>query len=232
MSRSSRDNLKTVARALGDLCDRVVFLGGAVVDLYATDPSAPEPRPTIDVDCIIDISTRSRYAELEDVLRRKGFANDRSQGAPLCRWVVAGVQVDVMPLRSDILGFANAWYDEGLRHTHPASLGDDVQINLLDTSYFLATKMAALNNRGVTDLRTSSDFEDIIYVLMNRIAVVSEILSADSTVKTYLSNSFRGLVGSIIIEEAIAAVLDFGEPQVTRNRVLKIMQQIGSTKST
>jgi hypothetical protein len=232
MNRPTRDNLKTVARALGDLCGQVVFLGGAVVDLYATDPAAPEPRPTMDVDCIIDISTRSGYAELEDTLRRKGFVNDRSQGAPLCRWIVEGIKVDVMPLRSDILGFANVWYDEGFRHTHPTFLGDGVSINLLDTPYFLATKLAALNNRGLADLRTSSDFDDIIYVFRNRDSVVSEILSADATVKAYCSNSIRGLLSSNIIEEAIAAVLDYGEPPGTRDRVHSIMQQIGSINNS
>ena len=45
------------------------------------------------------------------------------------------------------------------------SVGAGVTINLLDTPYFLATKLAALRNRGLGDLRMSSDFEDIVYIV-------------------------------------------------------------------
>jgi hypothetical protein len=232
MSRTIRESLRTVAMAFGDICSEVVFLGGAVVEFYSTDPAAPEPRSTLDVDCIIDISSRSGYSQLEENLRKRGFVNDRSEGAPLCRWIIEGIKVDVMPLRSDILGFANVWYEQGFRHSHSLSLGDEVTVNLLDVPYFLATKMAALNNRGLADLRTSSDFEDIVYVLRNRNTVVSEILSAGKTVKSYLSESFRSLASTRIIDEAIAAALDYGEPLGTRRRVLMIMQQISSSDSS
>ena len=39
-----------IARALGDLNDFVVFVGGAIVSIYADDPAADEIRPTQDVD--------------------------------------------------------------------------------------------------------------------------------------------------------------------------------------
>jgi hypothetical protein len=41
------------AAALGDLADEVVFVGGARVTLWITDPAAPPPRPTQDVDVIV-----------------------------------------------------------------------------------------------------------------------------------------------------------------------------------
>ena len=107
MSQANRERLGLVAEALGDLRTRVVFVGGAVIDLYATDPAAPEPRPTLDVDCIIEISTRFAYSKLEEDLRRKGFRNDQSEGAPVCRWLVKDIKVDVMSLTSNRISWAS-----------------------------------------------------------------------------------------------------------------------------
>jgi hypothetical protein len=42
----SIDLLERGAAALGDLVDEVVFVGGATVTLWITDPAAPPPRPT------------------------------------------------------------------------------------------------------------------------------------------------------------------------------------------
>lgn len=49
--------LTEVAQALGALCEQVVFVGGATVPLFLTDPAAPTPRSTQDVDVIAEIAT-------------------------------------------------------------------------------------------------------------------------------------------------------------------------------
>lgn len=46
----SIDLLELAAGALGPLLDEVVFVGGATVTLWITDPGAPPVRPTKDVD--------------------------------------------------------------------------------------------------------------------------------------------------------------------------------------
>ncbi len=48
--------IETVARALGDISDTVAFVGGAVVALYADDPAAADPRPTMDIDIVVRIA--------------------------------------------------------------------------------------------------------------------------------------------------------------------------------
>lgn len=98
--------ITTVARRLGSLREKVVFVGGCATGLFITDPAMPEVRVTKDVDVIIDIATRMEYSRLEADLRSKGFRNDISEDAPLCRWVVDGIKVDVMPTKKDILGFS------------------------------------------------------------------------------------------------------------------------------
>ena len=94
MNQTNRERLKTVAGSLGDMCDRFVFLGVAVVELYADTPAASEPRPTLDVDCIVETASTSQFHEREELLRRRGFVNDRSGGAPICRWICQGIKME------------------------------------------------------------------------------------------------------------------------------------------
>lgn len=117
------DMLQTVAKGLGELKNDMVFVGGVVAELYADDPAASDIRPTTDVDCVIELSSRIAHAQLEENLRTKGFAHDTSQGAPICRFVYRGIKLDVMPTDSDILGFSNKWYGEGIETALP--LGSD-----------------------------------------------------------------------------------------------------------
>lgn len=96
--------------ALGELVDEVVFVGGATVTLWITDPAAPPPRPTKDVDVIVEVATRSGYHAFEDRLRAAGFKGDEHV---ICRWHHrSGVIVDAMPTKAELLGFENRWQRE------------------------------------------------------------------------------------------------------------------------
>ena len=57
MPSDNTEMLQTVANGLGDLIDEVVFVGGAVTELYADDPASSDIRPTQDVDCTIELSS-------------------------------------------------------------------------------------------------------------------------------------------------------------------------------
>lgn len=63
--------LQTVADGLEELKEEVVFVGGAVAELYADDPASSDIRPTLDVDCVIELSSRLEHAKLEERLRAK-----------------------------------------------------------------------------------------------------------------------------------------------------------------
>ena len=230
MNGANRERLKVVAKSLGDLCDQVVFLGGATVDLYTTSPAAPSPRPTLDVDCIVEVTSVMQLHELEEKLRSRGFENDQSKGAPICRWICQEIKVDVMPTRAEVLGFTNEWYEEGFRHSQRLSLDDEVEVKILELPHFLATKVAALYNRGMTDLRTSADFEDMVYILRNRVSVVGEIRAADKLVRGYLIDAFTKLLSIDIVDEAIYSVLDYGEPAGTQRKIRWTMGKISALK--
>jgi hypothetical protein len=104
------DQLIAAADALRPLLPELVFVGGCVAGLLITDEAAGEPRGTIDVDAIAEITSYAQYAEFGDRLRSLGFNEDASEGAPLCRWIQGGTILDVMPLDENILGFSNRWY--------------------------------------------------------------------------------------------------------------------------
>lgn len=74
-----------VAKCLGDLRKKVVFVGGCATGLFITDPAMPEVRATQDVDVIVEVASRVQYYNIEEELRAKGFKQDMSEGAPLCR---------------------------------------------------------------------------------------------------------------------------------------------------
>jgi predicted nucleotidyltransferase len=137
-----------VGHALGPLRERVVFVGGAVVNLYSTTPAGtPEPRVTEDVDCIVEVAPRTAFYQLEDELRTLGFVNDVASGV-ICRWTYQGLTVDIMPTDSTILGFGNPWYAAGFAQAIPYTLPDNSTIRVLSPVYFLCTKLVALRDRG------------------------------------------------------------------------------------
>jgi hypothetical protein len=57
MPNSNVAMLQTVAIGLEELKDEMVFVGGSVAELYASDPAASDIRPTLDVDCVIELSS-------------------------------------------------------------------------------------------------------------------------------------------------------------------------------
>lgn len=116
MDNENIEMLQTVANGLEELREQVVFIGGAVAELYADNPGASDIRPTKDIDCVIEVSTRIDYNKFEKLLESKRFKHDTSKEAPICRWVYKDVKFDVMPTQDDILGFSNKWYKEGIEN--------------------------------------------------------------------------------------------------------------------
>jgi len=101
--------LEQAAQALGDLCQEVVFLGGAVVSLLVTEKGGLPPRTTKDVDVAIEMT--GRYIDtikLDQRLLALGFTNDMN--GPVCRYLRGTTVLDVIPVNSQSLGQVNTWY--------------------------------------------------------------------------------------------------------------------------
>ncbi|MFC2118243.1 hypothetical protein ACFLSY_06345 [Bacteroidota bacterium] len=210
MSNTNIDMLQTVANGLGELKNDMVFVGGAVAELYASDPAASDIRPTLDVDCVIELSSRTKLGKLEENLRERGFAHDITKGAPICRWVFKDIKVDVMPTDEKLLGFSNRWYVEGIQNKITKILPDETEIFVFPPEYYLAAKFEAHESRGGEDLRQSHDFEDIIYILHNCTDLRENIRIANASVKTYLKEKCQSLLENDNLSEGIECVIPYG----------------------
>lgn len=218
--------LQTVTIGLGELRGEMVFVGGAVAELYADNPAASEIRPTIDVDCVIEISSRLQFARLEENLRARGFTNDTSKGAPICRWIYKDIKVDVMPTDSSVLGFSNRWYEEGIEIKISKTLPDGTEVFVFPPEYYLAAKFEAHKGRGGNDLRQSHDFEDIIYILDNCPDMLDNISGSNSSVKMYLKKECQNLLVNQNITEGIESALPYGSGEEGMDIILELIQKI------
>lgn len=220
--------LQTVANGLGDLKKDIVFVGGAVAELYASIPDLSDIRPTLDVDCVIELRSKTAHAKLENDLRALGFANDTSKGAPICRWVYQDILVDIMPSDSDVLGFSNRWYEDGIENKISKTLPDGTEIFVFPPEYYLAAKIEAHNGRGGSDLRQSHDLEDIIYILDNCSELLESITDSNESVKEYLKEECSKLLGNNGLIEGIESALPYGSEEEATKIIMDLIQNIAN----
>lgn len=218
--------LQEVARGLGELKDEVVFVGGSVAELYADDPATSDVRATLDIDCVVELSTRKAYHELEEELRNKKFRNDSTPGAPICRWIYKDIIVDIMPVDTNILGFGNQWYKAGITQKTERILPNGILIYVFPVEYYLATKFEALKGRGGSDLRLSHDFEDIIFILDNTSNIVESIKNSDNSLKSYLTERVSTLLADKNIEEAVSCALPLLSDEERTKDMIEILEEI------
>lgn len=199
--------IKIVAERLGDQREEFVFLGGASTCLLVTDPAAPEIRPTLDVDIIIEVASRLEYYKLEDKLRQLGFRQSPEPDDPICRWMVDDVKVDVMPTDEDILGFSNKWYLQAIENSNEVEIKKSLKIRMVTAPYFLATKIEAFHGRGKKDFLASHDMEDIITIIDGREEVIEEINSSLFDLRKYLSAQFQDFLANEFFIESLSGHL-------------------------
>ena len=213
MSRTNRDRVLLTADALGGLCDKVVFVGGSVSEFYCDETASAEPRPTDDVDCIVNLSTYSSYMRFCNELSSLKFHNDTREGAPMCRYIFGENNiVDIMPVESTAIGESNRWYKPGFSFRKAYEIAAGRTIYLLPVGYYIATKLEALFSRGGKDYRGASDFEDIVYVSNSCKDLYQSVSqSRDVNLREYLSNSFSNLLNRENIDEEIECALFLGD---------------------
>lgn len=195
--------LEVVAEHLDDdLREQLVFVGGAVAGLLITDPAQPDIRPTEDVDLIFQAVVLTDYHRVEALLRARGFVPDMRQSAPICRWQVGAVVVDVMPTLEEILGFANRWYPLALETAVPVALPSARTIRLIAAPVFVATKLEAFAGRGLGDFLFSHDIGDLLAVIDGRESLLDECRSSPQELRTYLSERFAELLAQRAFRDA------------------------------
>jgi predicted nucleotidyltransferase len=181
--------LMLVVSRLAPLMDRFVFLGGVVTELFVTMPGMAGTRQTKDVDIVVDVLNLGEYSEtLREQFLKLGLREDVREGAPVCRWLLDDLIVDIMPTRGNILGFSSEWHQLAYDTARPFLLPDGTSIRLVTPACFLATKLAAFGDRGRHNPIASHDLEDMITVIDGRREIVTELAAAPSELRAYIAD--------------------------------------------
>jgi predicted nucleotidyltransferase len=200
--------LEVVAGHLDDaLREQFVFIGGAVAGLLITDPAMPAIRPTDDVDMVVHVAALHEYHAIEHALTERGFKRDMSRDAPVCRWRIGEVALDVMPTIESVLGFSNRWYPLAIETARPVMLPSGVNIRLIQPPEFIATKLEAFAGRGNGDYLASHDLGDLLAVVDGRETLLEECRFCDASLKAYLRDWFARLLVTPRFMEALAGHL-------------------------
>ncbi|MEQ1662430.1 MAG: hypothetical protein ABL877_07020 [Thiobacillus sp.] len=186
--------LMLIANALGDLCNSLVFVGGCATGLLLTAPRAQAIRATQDVDVVVHAISTSDYYAMEESIEACGFKHDLSPEAPICRWVLHGIALDLMPSQPGILDFHNRWYPLAIETAAQINLPDGKVIRLITAPVFVATKFEAFHGRGNNDYLASHDLEDIITVVDGRPELQQEIDQADDELRRYIATELSTLI--------------------------------------
>ena len=230
MQKTNNERLQEIAEGMQSLNERLVYVGGAMAGSYANDPAATEPRPTTDVDCVVDSKNYAEHAAVEEQLRKLHFHNDTESEPPvICRWVYNGEVVDVMSVEGKSLTFGNRWYRPGFEHREMYTLPSGKQIYRLPVAYYLATKIDALLSRGGDDWRGAKDFEDIIYVLNYCTDFMMRFRESEPDVQRYLSEQFAAMLQRPNCSEEIECAISADEIERT-DMLIQIMRDIALFK--
>lgn len=197
--------LEAAASVLGPVVHEVVFVGGATVYLWITEPGTPPVRATEDVDVVCEVASRVEYYRLGDRLRERGL--QEAAGEPvLCRWRSTDPQLvlDVMPTDASILGFSNPWYEEAISTAATIALDSGAEIRAAPPVVLVATKLCAWKGRGKGDLLGSLDIHDVLTLIDGRPELAAEIEAASPDLRAYV----RGQLVELQVERDFDYVVE------------------------
>lgn len=218
--------LELAAAKLGDLLDEVVFVGGATVELWITDPAAPDFRLTEDIDVIVDVATRSSYEKIERRVEELGFRHDQESGVT-CRFRhrESGLVLDVMPTEGAILGLEGEWLGRAFPHAVDRSLPSGAAIRAIPPPFVLATKLEAFRDRGNGDFLASRDWQDVIALVDGRDELAKEVELADRELRSFVASELSRLQGDPSFAGGVAGGLR-GDPSRQARAELVVLPRI------
>lgn len=217
--------LLSMAKALGPVRERVVFVGGCATGLLLTQTAVADVRPTEDVDAIVEVATLADYHAVTQLLLDRGFRQTMEANTPPFRWFWQRMQLDLVPLDEKVMGFANRWYRPGFDAAVTAALAPGLHLRHLSAPYFLATKFEAFRDRGQGDVYLSHDLEDIVTVLDGRSEVQAELAAASIDVRFYVASQLRSL---LLHPEFLNALPGIVEQAMRAGVVLRRIQNLAA----
>ena len=216
--------IKKIAAALGELNEKVIYVGGATVSLYINDPAADDVRPTKDIDITIKVASILELENIRELLNKKGFKQSADLDV-ICRFRYDDILVDVMATKPISWAPANRWFEKGFENLQKVDI-DDTTIQIMPLSFFLASKFTAFEDRG-SDPRFSHDFEDITYILDNRTDWEDVLLAEnDNEVKSFLIKRLKQIKDSDKFQEAIIGNLYYDTSEERFQRIMKKIEYV------
>jgi hypothetical protein len=221
--------MRLVAQELDSVGLSFAFVGGCAVWLLVDRPDLTDFRPTEDVDVIIEVVTLGELYKLEEQLRVAGFQHDMSEGAPICRWIVKGCLVDIMPIDSRELGMNSQWFREALESAQLVTVDGTLQAKVITPPLFLATKLAAFQDRGHSDLFGSHDVEDIVTITDGCENIVQQVGHSSPDVRKFIADGFSVIMQQADFDDALFGHLSaaFG----ARERVQEVKEKFAAIRS-
>lgn len=222
----SAELLDIAATTLGPLLDEVIFLGGASIHLWLSDPAAPATRATDDVDVISAITTLAAYYRFGERLYERGF-REAGDSHVICRWRhhETGLLLDVMPQDESVLGFSNPWYEHAIETAADRQLPSGSQIRAATPPSIIAAKLAAWKGRGNNDMLSSLDLHDILVLIDGRPELPDEMADEITELRDYVALELAALredrYFSYLLESALHS---YG--RLTMPRAQRLQQQI------
>ncbi len=216
--------IKTIANALGELNQKVVYVGGAVVSLYIDDTAAEDIRPTKDIDITLEIASLGELEALREDLSKKGFKQSHEDNV-ICRFRFEDIKIDVMATKAIGWAPANPWFASGFKSAQSIEVNGK-SIKILTLPYFLATKFSAFYDRGGKDPRFSHDFEDIVYLLNYTSNFHELIIDSDLKVQEYLKGAFLNILNDDLLQEAILGSINYDEQEFRFEKIINQLKAI------
>lgn len=216
-----------IAKALGELNQEVVFVGGAMVSLYIDDTSAEDIRPTKDIDLTFQIFSVQELETLRQKLVIKGF-QEQADSTIICRFAFDDLLVDIMSTKGVGWAPGNRWFESGFAKAEKVLL-EGLNVRILPLPYFLASKIDAFFDRGKHDLLASHDFEDIVY-LFNYTSDIAEKIrhSGDLEVISYLAGCAREILGNEKMMDALPGHLFYADTDERMDMIIAKMEVLAN----
>lgn len=189
------DNLIRVARALAPIHEhRFVFAGASILPLLLDDPAAPPPRFTEDVDTVVDVISYGKWETLQRRLYECGLrvrADSTVGKGRICLFHLGEIEVDIMPVHTPEILPPSRMLELGFQSAEPFQLAGDLEVFALSASSLLAAKLEAFFERGVRQLPTSKDLDDIVALFDGRMRLTDEISDATPEMRIFISDGLR-----------------------------------------
>ena len=216
--------LVSVARALGDLRERVVFIGGAIAPLLQTDPPFREARITSDVDAIIATVSYTATQHVQEDLVRVGFT-PAADARHAHRWIAPnGIPFDLVPAGAHLGGTGGLADRLAIETAATTHVEPGLVIRHASGPGFVALKWAAHEDRGRDDPLYSDDLLDILALVASRPTLVDEVAGAPQELRTYLAEQSRDFLADPNAEDLLAAHLNNAQdPAVTIGAVRGVL---------